>query len=81
MSELLVTIPVADYTARVAEAEKARIVEDGIINSAKLSFSRDRLIFDDEVISAIMQSVIPIKYDRKLAELKGEKGEIPSPPL
>lgn len=75
MSELLVTIPVADYTAMVAEVEKAKIIEDGIINSAKLSYSRDRLIFDDEVISAIMQSVIPIKYDRKLAELKGEKGE------
>ena len=73
MSELLVTIPVAEYTALVTEATKAKIIEDGIMSGAKLSYSGDKLVFDDDVVSTIMRSVLPATYEGIYLTLKGLK--------
>ena len=75
MSELLVTIPVADYTALVVESARAKMFEVGILAGAKLSYSGDDLTFDYDVVKTIFRSALPEEYYRKLAELKGGRGE------
>lgn len=75
MSELLVTIPVTEYTAMVADVVRAKFIAEGIMGGAKLSYSGDKLLFDDDIVSTIIKSVLPKEYEYKLAELKGKKGE------
>lgn len=68
-----VSIPLAEYINLKQGCSLAEILRTAIWKSAKLSYTPDRLAFNDDLIEPIMHILQPDTYDNTLIKLRREK--------
>ena len=72
-NEIMVTIPLDDYTSLVEERKEYWLLIDAIFSRCKLDYRKTNLVFS--YVEDVMQTLLPSNYENKLKQLKEEYEE------
>ena len=75
MEEMMITIPVDDYRLCLEDRAQLDLLLQVILGHASLSYTKDKLRFDDDMIANVLRVVCPNGYTEKLKALQAEVKE------
>lgn len=73
--KIMIQVDSERYEKLITAEAKLKILQDTLFIGADMSWSKDRLSFDETAVSSVARALFPHSYEMKLDELAKEQEE------